>query len=120
MLVPEHRLRRLATALLDQRGAPAAAAWLQADLLIEAELRGLPSHGLMRLPRLLARIESGLADPAARGLHRWRSAGFLQVEGQRALGPVAVLAAMDALAGRIGTTGITLAALRDTTHLGMV
>jgi LDH2 family malate/lactate/ureidoglycolate dehydrogenase len=120
MLVPEHRLRRLATALLNQRGAPAAAAWLQADLLIEAELRGLPSHGLMRLPRLLARIESGLADPAASGRHVWRSAGFLQVEGQRALGPVAVMAAMDALAERISVTGIAVAALSDTNHLGML
>ncbi|WP_225028501.1 Ldh family oxidoreductase [Xinfangfangia pollutisoli] len=120
MRVPEHRLRRLATALLDQRGAPAAAAWLQADLLIEAELRGLPSHGLMRLPRLLARIDAGLADPAAKGRHRWRSAGVLQVDGQRALGPVALMAALEALTTRLGTTGIAMAALRDTNHLGML
>ena len=111
MHTSEHRLRRLATALLDQRGVPAAVAWLQADPLIAAEVRGLSSHGLMRR----ARCDSRLADPVARWRHRWRSAGFLRVDGQRAL---CAATPTNALTGRIGTTGIAIAALRDTNHLG--
>jgi LDH2 family malate/lactate/ureidoglycolate dehydrogenase len=61
MLVPEAYLRRLVSGLLQNRGAPAEAARLQADVLIEAEPRGLPSHGLMRLARLDA------SDPANKG-----------------------------------------------------
>ena len=65
------QLRRLATGLLESRGAPPEAARLQADLLVEAELRGLPSHGLQRLPLLLSRIEKGQADPRAPGTATW-------------------------------------------------
>jgi L-2-hydroxycarboxylate dehydrogenase (NAD+) len=120
MHISEPRLRGLATSLLERRGAPPAAAWLQADLLIEAELCNLPSHGLQRLPLLLARIDRGLADPSATGTHRWRRRGLLEVEGQRALGPVAVMAALEALAPAIEDTGLALAAIRNANHIGML
>jgi L-2-hydroxycarboxylate dehydrogenase (NAD+) len=120
MHVSERYVRGLATSLLEQRGVPRAAAWLQADVLIEAELRALPSHGLQRLPLLLARIERGLADPSATGAHRWRRRGLLEVEGQRALGPVALIAALEALAPAIQDTGVALAAIRNANHIGML
>jgi L-2-hydroxycarboxylate dehydrogenase (NAD+) len=120
MRVPETRLRELCVSLLEQRGAPPPAAGLQADLLIEAELRGLPSHGLQRLPRLLARIERGLADPAATGAHRWPRRALLEVEGRRALGPVAVMAAFEALLPAVEDAGLALAAIRDANHIGML
>lgn len=120
MRVAELNLRRLATGLLEERGAPPMVAWLQADLLIEAELRGLPSHGLQRLPRLLARIDRGLADPSATGTHRWRGRALLEVDGQRALGPVAVMSALEALLPAIEDSGLALAAIRDANHIGML
>lgn len=120
MRVAEPNLRRLATGLLEERGAPPMVAWLQADLLIEAELRGLPSHGLQRLPRLLARIDRGLADPSATGTHRWRGRALLEVDGQRALGPVAVMSALEALLPAVEDSGLALAAIRDANHIGML
>ncbi|GGH61521.1 Ldh family oxidoreductase [Frigidibacter albus] len=120
MRVTEPVLRRLAVDLLEAHGAPPEAAWLQADLLIEAELRGLPSHGLQRLPRLLARIGNGLADPVATGEQHWRRAAFLQVDGQRALGPVALMAAMEALLPATRAAGLALAAIRNANHIGML
>lgn len=120
MRVAESDLRRLATGLLEERGAPPKVAWLQADLLIEAELRGLPSHGLQRLPRLLARIDRGLADPSATGTHQWRGRALLEVDGQRALGPVAVMTAFKALLPAIEDSGLALAAIRDANHIGML
>lgn len=83
-------------------------------------MRGLPSHGLMRLPRLLARIDAGLADPRATGAHRWRTRAILEVDGQRALGPVALMAAMAALAPALPETGLALAAIRNSNHIGML
>jgi L-2-hydroxycarboxylate dehydrogenase (NAD+) len=58
----------LATAPLEQRSARKEHGLVQADLLISAELRGHPSHGLQRLPRILARIERGLATLEQRGV----------------------------------------------------
>lgn len=120
MTVAEPDLRRLAVALLRGRGASASTAWLQADLLIEAELRGLPSHGVQRLPRLLMRIDRGLADPNATGSHHWCNRSFLKVDGKRALGPVALMLALEALVPATKDAGIALAAINNANHIGML
>jgi len=118
--VSETSLRGLCTGLLEVWGVPSEAARLQAELLIEAELRGLPSHGVMRLPRLLKRIESGLADPETKGRQHWRAEAVLEVDGLRALGPVALMAAMDALAPALPQTGLAMAAIHNSNHIGML
>ncbi|QQR38286.1 Ldh family oxidoreductase [Devosia rhizoryzae] len=111
---------RVATALLTAAGAPLAHARIQADSLVGAELRGHPSHGLQRLPRLLDRIERHLADPKARGVLSWRRPGSLHVDGQQGLGPVIAFAAIDTLLERVDDTGIALASVGNSNHLGML
>ncbi|TNC47500.1 Ldh family oxidoreductase [Rubellimicrobium rubrum] len=120
MIVPEQNLRLLAGDLLAHHGVPPEAAALQASVLVEAELRGLPSHGLQRLPRLLARLGTGLAHPAAMGRQEWRRPGLLTVDGERGLGPVVMMAALDALLARVAETGIAMAAIRNANHIGML
>lgn len=63
MPLPVEELRQLAVTLLARRGVPPKKAHLQADHLIEAE-RDWPSAGRQRLPRLLVRIDRGLAPGA--------------------------------------------------------
>lgn len=120
MRVTEPDARSLAVRLLRQRCVPERAAEIQADVLVEAELRGHPSHGLQRLPRLLLRLERGLADPVMDGVFAWRSDAVLDGDGRRGLGPVVAFAAIDRLLTRVERTGIALAAIRDAQHLGML
>lgn len=120
MKVRAEEAEGLAMALLAAAGAPPAHARLQAEGLVGAELRGHPSHGLQRLPRLLDRIERGLADPVARGRLTWRRPGMLEVDGARGLGPVIAFAAIDALLERVDDTGIALALVANANHLGML
>ena len=120
MKISEPSAMALASRLLIERNALADHAECQARVLVEAELKGHPSHGLQRLPRILARIERGLIDPTTRGESRWRAAAVLEVDGRRGLGPVVAMAAIDALNERVGTTGIALAAIRNGNHLGML
>lgn len=107
-------------ALLEAAGAPCRHAHLQAESLVGAELRGHPSHGLQRLPRLLDRIDKGLADPRARGGHIWLRPSALRVDGERGLGPVIAFAVIDALLDRVDSTGIAFAAVSNCNHLGML
>ncbi|PST18824.1 Ldh family oxidoreductase [Mesorhizobium plurifarium] len=120
MRVPFDRLQALASGLLESRGAPEQAARLQADLLLEAELRGLPSHGLQRLPLLLSRLDKGLADARTCGTATWQRRAFLSVDGERGLGPVVIMGAIRALQVRLNETGVALAAIRNTNHIGML
>ncbi|RUT34561.1 Ldh family oxidoreductase [Arsenicitalea aurantiaca] len=101
-------------------GVPLPHARRQLDLLLEAELRGLPSHGLLRLPRVIERIANGVTDPHTSGEAHWRGAAFLEVEGRQGLGPVVAMAALDAISGRVAETGIAVAAIRNCDHLGML
>lgn len=119
MLVPVPLARQLALNALQQAGVAAPAADLQANLLLEADLRERPSHGLMRLPRIIERIRNGVADPHAVGEHRWRGS-FLEVDGQNGLGPVVACAALEVVAQAARRDGVALAAVRNSNHLGML
>jgi LDH2 family malate/lactate/ureidoglycolate dehydrogenase len=55
-VIDANTLSDLAQAALIKAGVSGANAALQADLLLEAELRGVPSHGLLRLSRIVSRI----------------------------------------------------------------
>lgn len=102
------------------RHASEESAASQVDLLLEADLRGVSSHGMLRLPRILRRIEAGVTAPDARGAHDWVGDAFLAVDGQRGLGPVVANAAIAALEERLPRTGIAVAAIRNSNHIGML
>ena len=104
---------------LVRAGVPSSHAELQVDLLVDAELKGRSSHGLLRLPRIVERIENGVASPTATGIHAWRGL-FLSVDGERGLGPVVAMAALDALAKRLKRCGVGLAAINNNNHIGML
>lgn len=110
----------VARRVLAAHGVPAAHAELQTDILVEAELRGLPSHGLQRLPRIAERLRRALIVPGEAGSGRWAAPALFQVDGRQGLGPVVAVAALDAVAARARTLGVAMAAIRDANHLGML
>jgi L-2-hydroxycarboxylate dehydrogenase (NAD+) len=114
------QLRDLAEGALTRVGVSESFAKLQADLLLEAEMRGVPSHGLLRLSRIVTRIENGVTNPGATGSHEWPSTAFLTVDGQKGLGPVVAMSAIDALLERAKDTGIAAAAITNSNHIGML
>ncbi|HWL77892.1 Ldh family oxidoreductase [Microbacterium sp.] len=93
---------------------------LQAEHLVEAELRGHPSHGLRRLPILVGRIRAGLLDPNAEPTFAWGASAALSVDGNLGFGPVVAYRTIDELLRRVAQTGVAVAALRRTHHLGML
>ncbi|MBB4846241.1 LDH2 family malate/lactate/ureidoglycolate dehydrogenase [Paucibacter oligotrophus] len=119
MLVPSFTAAQTSCRALEHVGVHMDSAALQVDLLLEADLRGRPSHGLMRLPRLVERICNGVLNPGATGQHQWRG-NFLEVDGQNGLGPVVACSALDALAAASRQHGLALAAIRHNNHLGML
>lgn len=120
MLHSSASLRCLAQSLLEQHGVPERNATLQTDLLIEAELRGLPSHGLQRLPLLLSRLDKGLIDPHAKGNVEWPRKAVLCVDGERGLGPVVIMQTMDHMRAVLSEAGVVFAAIRNANHIGML
>lgn len=112
-------LRELAMSACMSANIPPQHASLQIDLLMEAELRGRASHGLMRLPRIIERIANRVLDPTATGNHAWRGS-LLEVDGQAGLGPVVAMNALEAMTDRAAARGVCAAAIRNNNHLGML
>ncbi|MDP4969017.1 MAG: Ldh family oxidoreductase, partial [Burkholderiaceae bacterium] len=53
------RVQALAAAVYRSIGVPEQEAWLAADTLVQADLWGHQSHGMLRLGWYYARLESG-------------------------------------------------------------
>ncbi|HKB97013.1 MAG TPA: Ldh family oxidoreductase, partial [Rhizomicrobium sp.] len=118
MLVSIEDVRKLAEGILLANGVPPDHARTQAGLFLEAEMRAIPSHGLLRLRRVIERIHAGLTAPGVTGQQKWTARSFLSVDGMRGLGPVVAMAALDTIIPRAREDGIAIAAIRNTNHLG--
>ncbi|HZQ39744.1 MAG TPA: Ldh family oxidoreductase [Rhizomicrobium sp.] len=118
MLVPVEHVRKLAEGILFANGVPEDHARIQAGLFLEAEMRAIPSHGLLRLRRVIERIHAGLSVADTTGNQQWTARSFLSVDGERGLGPVVAMAALDTIVPRAREDGIAIAAIRNTNHLG--
>ncbi len=119
-IVAAEDLRRFVGEIFAARGmAPADARWI-AELIVFAELRGVDSHGVTRLPGYLAFIDKGFLDPKARPDVRPVIGASLVVDGHKAAGPVTMMVALDEAANAARRNGISLALVHHTTHTGAV
>jgi LDH2 family malate/lactate/ureidoglycolate dehydrogenase len=120
MLVSAADARALGIHILKGCGIPELHACTQIDLLLDAELSGRASHGLLRLNRIVERIRNGVTSPTATGRHEWRGQACLEVDGEMGLGPVVALEALRRIVDCASRTGVALAAVRNNNHLGML
>jgi L-2-hydroxycarboxylate dehydrogenase (NAD+) len=116
---PGEEIAVIADALV-RHGATPADARVQAETLVEGDLRGHASHGIRRLPVLVGRLRAGLAVSGVEPEFSWRTDAALAVDGRRALGPVAAHRALDLILDRAATTGVAIASIRNSGHVGML
>lgn len=116
--LPASRLQGFAQRVLEVVGVPDEEAALFADLLVEADCRGVHSHGLMRLPVYVARIQGGAM--AAKTVLRVvsESPGTLLLDGGNGPGHVTCARAMDMAIDRARVNGVGVVAIRNSNHNG--
>ena len=101
----------LARRLLTAAGTPEGIAEVVAGILVDANLKGVDSHGVMQFPWYLEEIEKGNIEPAAEpAVERTAEAAAL-VRGNKGFGIYALSRASD-LAGEIGVDLIAMASHR--------
>lgn len=88
-----------------------------ADTLIEANLRGVDSHGLIRLPIYSRRIEAGLVNPSATPLVT-RDRGLARIDAAGAPGQLAARAGVDEAERAAREHGVGCVAIHGSTHFG--
>jgi ureidoglycolate dehydrogenase (NAD+) len=118
--VPDGMLHRFAVAVLASAGMAAADAACVAELLVWADLRGVHSHGVSRLPQYAGWLASGEMN-AVPSIRTVVDLPALQViEGDRCAGALGMRHAVDAVVDRARSAGSSVALLRATTHTGAV
>lgn len=114
------RLRQWVTAVFGRCGMGEGDAALLADSLVEADLGGVHSHGVLRVPEYVEKLQRGGVDP--RGCPRLvrQFGSCLVVDGGNSMGQIGAHFAMDAALNLARTTGIAAAAIRGSNHCGAV
>jgi ureidoglycolate dehydrogenase (NAD+) len=113
-------LERLVTSLFTHAGVAEEHAAFWAHSLVQANLRGVDSHGVMRVPRYLELLSKGeiKARPAMRLLREIGAIALLDAD--RAPGPVGMARAMEVAIARAREVHVGWCVARDITHAGAV
>jgi ureidoglycolate dehydrogenase (NAD+) len=120
VLLRAEDLQRYAAALLKSGGFTEPQARQTAEVLVWANLRGVDSHGVLRVPRYVEMVESGVIDPAAEPSLARRDGAVSVLEARRAPGATAMIAAMDEAIDRASQFGVGWCCARGITHAGAV
>jgi uncharacterized oxidoreductase len=118
--IDHQTLRRVAQAIVEAAGTQPDAAQAVVDSLVEANLMGHDSHGVLRLPQYIDLVRQGAVQPQAVARLAAQKQSTAQVDGAFGWGqPAARLAAQTAiaLAGEHGVGAVTIV---NCNHIGRV
>jgi LDH2 family malate/lactate/ureidoglycolate dehydrogenase len=118
VLVREPVLRLHVERLLGALGVPAEQAVTVADNLIEADLRGIDSHGSQLMALYCARVRSGDLQPVTSITTLDDQGSTVRLDSGLGFGQVAGVAAMDLAVERALAHGVATVTVREVTHLG--
>jgi len=102
----------------EQLGVPGDDAQIVADVLIDANLHGIPSHGVQRVPIFMQRVRAGLAGGTEHISITVESGPLCRMDAGQALGPAASVKAVDHALALARRFGMGLVAIGGSTHFG--
>ncbi len=112
------KLFSFCTAVLEKVGVPAENAGIVADSLLAANLRGVDTHGVTRLPIYVERVRQGPANGKTQGVVVSESATTAVYDGQDGLGQVVGSKAMQLAIAKARAAGVAMVTARNSTHYG--
>jgi L-2-hydroxycarboxylate dehydrogenase (NAD+) len=105
--------------VLQKLGYPKEQAEVTAWSLVEADARGVPSHGVGRLPFYETNIKAGFVFPEAQLEIVHETPLSLVVDGHNGIGPYLAKFTMSRAIEKAKSTGAGFGALRNSSHFGM-
>jgi len=104
---------------LQKVGVPDDQAAIIAQAVVEADLRGIESHGVLRLPAYIRRVQAGtMTAMTSLKIRRERGAALL-LDARHGFGQVAGVRAMEEAINRAAQYGVGLVAVRNAGHFGI-
>jgi LDH2 family malate/lactate/ureidoglycolate dehydrogenase len=117
-VVSAESLRAFAAALLERVEVPPEDAALTAETLVEADLRGVTSHGTRALPGYLARLRAGGTRARPRPRVVRQGPAFALMDGDAGLGQVVAHRAMRLAIELARRSGLGAVSVENSNHYG--
>ncbi|HJY76829.1 MAG TPA: Ldh family oxidoreductase [Burkholderiales bacterium] len=112
------RLERWVAAIFRAEGLSEEHSQTVAKVLIFANLRGMDTHGVLRVPSYVRFIRAGDLNPRPAMTARSEASACVLLEADRAAGPVAMHRAMELAMDKARQAGVGVCLVRATTHTG--
>ena len=116
MMVEE--LTGLVSEIFQRRGVPKDDSLIVSKSLVHANLRGVDSHGVMRVGNYVQRLEAGSTNPTPRSLLERTGKVTAFVDGDNGLGQVSVWHAMSHAIETARNYGLSLVGIGNSNHCG--
>jgi ureidoglycolate dehydrogenase (NAD+) len=116
--VPRERLERFTAECLERLGLQGADARLVAQTLVAANLRGVDSHGVVRLPHYATRLRNGSVKPRPHITARRTGPSSAVIEGDAGMGQLVAVRAMQEAISLAKETGVGAVVARNSSHCG--
>jgi LDH2 family malate/lactate/ureidoglycolate dehydrogenase len=116
LLVQPADLQAYASDILSAAGLPDGDAGIVAAALVDANLRGIDSHGVTRIPIYVERLRKGLVDPKPAIRVVRDSGAALLVDGGNGMGAVVTSRVVQIALDRLGEVGTVSVAVRNSNH----
>jgi LDH2 family malate/lactate/ureidoglycolate dehydrogenase len=116
--IPADRLRSYTASIFAGHGVPADEAEIVADNLVEADLRGVESHGVNLVALYCNRLDNGLMQGRTEVRVEHDDATTARLHGGLGLGQIAGVRAMDLAIEKAKASGTAAVGVRESTHLG--
>jgi LDH2 family malate/lactate/ureidoglycolate dehydrogenase len=112
------KLSDFCVAVLEKTGVPKENARIVAHSLLAANLRGVDTHGITRLPIYVERLQAGLTNGRTQGVVSSETATTAVYDGQDGLGQVVGTRAMQLAIAKAESAGVGMVTARNSTHYG--
>lgn len=111
-------LQDFTQAVFEGVGMSPADAAIEAEVLVWANLRGVDSHGVLRIPSYVESVEKGGMNPKAEYRVEKETPATVLIEADHAFGPVVTTFAMRRVIEKARAVGVGWGLIRNTTHQG--
>ena len=119
-VVSAENMTTLATQIFQKLGCDDDIAAIVAHHLVETNLRGIESHGVMRLMQYAEQLESGYMNPAGRPTIHQNTKGAWEVDGHDGFGIPALHLGIDKGIEVAKANGMSVVAVRNCGHTGRI
>jgi LDH2 family malate/lactate/ureidoglycolate dehydrogenase len=118
VVIQAEPLRAFCQAVFTRVGVPADEAAIVADTLVEADLRGVHSHGVWWMTTYTRRLQQGGLNPRPALRVVQDTPAIVLLDADRAMGQVAGVVAMRHAIVRAEAGGVGVASVRNSNHFG--